>query len=258
MALELEPLRPRDAIAALAARGRQLEPSFAWQDVYAAEHAAMFTVAKSAGYDILDDIFQALLKALSEGITFRDFARQLTPILQAKGWWGRKFETDPLTGERVIAQLGSPRRLELIFGANMRVSYASGHWASFERNKASRPFLRYVAVMDEATRPHHAELHNLVLPVDHPFWATFAAPNGWNCRCTMQSLSQADVDRLIAEGVVLKFEPPATTYRSWTNKRTGEVRSMPVGVDPGWDHNPGQTGHDAAIRSAAEKPRSFL
>ncbi|MCR5855986.1 phage minor head protein [Mesorhizobium sp. J428] len=253
MTITLDPLPPREAIAALARRGARLEESFAWQDVWQETHGEMFTVAKSAGFDILSDIYAALQKALAEGKTFRDFAEELTPVLQAKGWWGRKATFDPLTGEPVMAQLGSVRRLQTIFDTNMRVSYAAGHWASFERNKASRPFLRYVAILDERTRPAHAARHNLVLPIDHPYWNTWAPPCGWNCRCTLQSLSQRDVDRMVAEGVPLKFEPPEDTFRDYVNRRTGEVSRVPDGIDPGWAYNPGKTGHAPALAQAEAK-----
>ncbi|MFH1796276.1 MAG: phage minor head protein [Pseudomonadota bacterium] len=253
MALALTPLPPRDAIAALEARGRRLDPSFAWQDVWQEAHRDMFTVAKSAGFDILDDIYRAIEMALAEGRTFRDFAAELTPLLQAKGWWGRQAVMDPQTGETVTAQLGSVRRLTTIFDVNMRVSYAAGHWANFERNKAARPFLRYVAIRDDRTRPAHWARHNLVLPVDHPYWDTWAPPCGWNCRCTLQSLSARDVERLQAEGEKLFFEPPPDTFRDYVNKRTGEVSRVPDGIDPGWAYNPGKAGHAPAVAQAEAK-----
>lgn len=254
MAIALKPLQPRDAIEALITRGRVLHPSFAWQDVYADLHATMFTVAKSHGHDILEDIFNALLKALEEGRTYREFAAELTPLLQQKGWWGRSRQVNPQTGLAESVQLGSPRRLELIFDANMRVSYAAGHWASFERNKAVRPFLRYVHLEgQEHPRPHHAAWHNTVLPVDHPWWNTHAAPNGWNCHCTLQSLSQRDIDQLQREGEILRFEAPTIETRPWTNKVTGETRYIPEGIDPGWDHNPGNAGFTEMLKRLAEK-----
>ncbi len=251
MAVTLEALPPLEAIAALGRRGKKLDPTFSWQDAWEAEHASMFTVAKSAGFDILADIHEGLQRALGEGKTFRDFARELTPRLQEKGWWGRQIVSDPATGEERPAQLGSTRRLRTIFDTNMRVSYAAGHWESFERNKAARPFLRYVAILDERTRPLHRARHNLVLPVDHPYWDRWAPPCGWNCRCTLQSLSQRDVDRLKREGEDLRFEPPADTFRNFVNKRTGEVSRVPDGIDPGWAYNPGKAGHRAS--SALEK-----
>lgn len=247
MPIRLEPLAPADAIAALEARGRTLDPSFSWQDRYADDHGRAFTVARSVGFDVLGDIYAGLEKALKEGRTIRQFADELTPLLEAKGWWGRKAVVDPRTGLPTIVQLGSPRRLRLIFDVNMRVSYAAGHWASFERNRVARPFLRYVAIMDEETRPTHALHHNLVLPIDHPTWKVWSPPCGWNCRCTLQSLSQSDVDRMRP---MLKFEPPVIDAQPWTNKVTGEVRQIPEGIDPGWDYNPGKAGYRGAINTA--------
>lgn len=253
MTADLTPLPPREALAALLARGGRLAPTFSWQDAWEHDHAAMFTVAKSAGFDILRDIFSALEEALGKGRTFRDFARDLTPVLQAKGWWGRQPALDPETGDTVWSQLGSTRRLTTIFDANMRVSYAAGHWAAFERNKAARPYLRYVCILDERTRPQHRARHNLVLPVDHPYWDTWAPPCGWRCRCTLQQLSQRDVDRLLAKGVPLFFTPPADTYRTFVNRRTGVVSHVPDGIDPGWAYNPGRAGFVAASGEAQAK-----
>lgn len=253
MALKLEPLPPLDAIRALQRRGGRLDPSFSWLNRWQEDHAAMFTVAKSAGFDILELIYEAVKTSLEQGRTLRDFAGELTPLLQEKGWWGRQMVADPVTGEQVVAQLGSTRRLKTIFDVNMRVSYAAGHWASFERNKAGRPYLRYVAILDEVTRPQHAARHNLVLPVDHPYWNHWAPPCGWNCRCTLQSLSQRDVDRLIAQGETLFFEPPPLDMKPFLNKRTGEVIQVPDGIDPGWGYNPGKAGWSAVERALAEK-----
>lgn len=239
----LTPLPPASAIAQLVLRGEELEPTFSWQDAWGEIHARMFTVAKSAGYDILADIQAALVQAISEGQTFEQFAKGLRPLLEAKGWWGRKPAADPETGEVVEVQLGSPRRLRTIFDVNMRVSYATGHWQRFEQSKASRPYLRYLAIMDGRTRPAHAARHNVCLPVDHPWWDTWAPPCGWGCRCTLQSLSERDVDRMRGE---LVFEPPPDTFRTYLNNRTGQVTTVPNGIDPGWAYNPGKAGWQAA------------
>lgn len=255
MVASLKPVAPRDAIDALVTRGQQLAPSFNWQEVYADLHSTMFTVAKSAGFDILEEIYEALQEALKNGETYDHFAKRLVPFLQSRGWWGRKAVINPHTGLSESAQLGSPRRLELIFDANMRVSYAAGHWTSFERNKALRPYIRYVHLEgQEHPRLQHQAWHNIVLPVDHPWWNTHACPNGWNCHCTLQSLSQRDIDRMLAQGTSLKFDPPPIETRAWVNKATGETRYVPVGIDPGWDHNPGKAGFAATLARLATKP----
>lgn len=253
--IRLDALSPTDALASLKRRGEKLDPTFDWTEFWQEDHARAFTVAKSAGFDILQDIFSALQTAVDGGgSTPKDFSRTLRPVLEQKGWWGKKTVIDPATGRPRYVQLGSERRLKTIFEANMRVSYAAGHWASFQRNKLDRPWLRYVALEDGRTRPHHLALHNLVLPVDHPFWNTHAPPNGWGCRCTLQSLSDRDLQRLKDSGVALVFEPPVITTRKWVNRRTGEITYVPDGIDPGWDYNPGQSGYRAALeKGLAEK-----
>ncbi len=250
------PVQPVDAIAALMARGVKLDPSFSWLDVWEALHGTSFTVAKSAGHDVLEDIYRALLQALVEGETFETFSKNLTEVLKAKGWWGKKLVTDPATGETVPVKLGSKKRLELIFDVNMRVSYAAGHWKSFEENRTSRPFLRYVALLDDRTRPLHREHHNLVLPIDHPHWEHWSPPNGWNCRCSLQALTQRDVDSMLAEGIKLKFEPPVVPMRQFVNKRTGEVSEVPEGIDPGWAYNPGKAGYDAIVAAELQRKQA--
>ncbi|MCX7366772.1 MAG: phage minor head protein [Alphaproteobacteria bacterium] len=161
--VELKPLPFREAIAALGRRTGNLKPSDRWTDRMHDEHAGEFTVARSLGYDILGDIEAAMNKALAEGTTLADFSKTLTPVLKAKGWWG-KVESDDGT----VVQLGSQRRLETIFNTNMRTSYAAGRWEQIQRTKADLPYLMYSAVLDKRTRPAHRSWHGTVLHVDDP------------------------------------------------------------------------------------------
>lgn len=222
----LKALPPEEAIAYFRAKGFALAPSVAWQDLWQEAHATAFTVARSAGFDILADVHGAVQKALAEGRTFEQFQRELTPLLQAKGWWGRDAEG---------AQLGSPRRLQIIYDVNMRTARAAGHWAQIQRLKERRPYLRYVAILDGHTRPEHLQWHGLVLPVDDPFWLTHYPPNGWACRCRVQQLSEGDLKRL---GYRVSPSPDIKT-RPWVNPRTGETIDVPEGIDPGWGYNVG-------------------
>lgn len=246
MTARIEPLAPREAVAALLRRGARLDPSFDWREVWQDTHAGAFTVAKSIGFDILQDIFDAVAEALGEGRTLRDFQGRLGPALQAKGWWGKQEVVDPATGDIVEARLGSPRRLKTIFETNLAVSYAQGAWTRFERDKAQRPWLRYVALLDGRARPAHLARHNVCLPVDDPWWDRWAPPCGWGCRCTLQSLSDRDVARLQREGEPLVFSAPPDRMVAWLNKRTGETEEVPAGIDPGWAYNPGKAGLSAA------------
>jgi phage-Barnase-EndoU-ColicinE5/D-RelE like nuclease2 len=46
------------------------------------------------------------------------------------------------------------------------------------------------------------------------------------------------------KGLKVTQNPPEGT-KTITNKRTGEVREVPLGIDPGFDYNPGAAGREA-------------
>lgn len=235
-----------EAIAALRRRGLNFIPSGHWTEVWQEVHQTGFTVAQSAGFDILKDIHTALVRAMAEGRTFDQFRRELTPILQGKGWWGKTERVDPLTGEVREVQLGSPRRLRTIFDVNLRVSAAQGDWQRQQSVKDARPYLRYTALLDNRTRPLHRRWHGTILPQDHPWWETHYPPNGWRCRCKAMSVSADDLE---AEGWTIS-EAPDEGETPWVNPRTGEMLMVPRGVDPGWAYNPGkvdQAAHAAEL-----------
>ena len=95
-------LSPADAIEYFESKGWAI--TWNWRDIADAAHAEAFTVAKAADADVLSSIRERLTEALKGGSTQADFAKNLTPELQALGWWGR------VDG----AQLGSPWRLDTI------------------------------------------------------------------------------------------------------------------------------------------------
>ena len=179
-------------------RKRQ-QPSEGWETVSAAEQQRAFTVAQSAGFNILGDIQDALKRARDEGWSVSQFQDHLEPLLRAKGWWGKAI--DPETGEILKMYpgthnpvvYGSASRLRLIYDTNMATSYGAGRRERQMAVKGAFPYLRYIAVMDGRTRPAHRALHGQVWPVDHPIWDSIYPPNGYRCRCMTQSLTGDDV-----------------------------------------------------------------
>lgn len=232
-----------EAIEALRRRGTNLFPSGHWATVWQEQHHAGFTVARSAGFDVLKDIHGALVDAMEHGTTFADFKRGLIPTLQKKGWWGRTAVMDPETGEERTVQLGSVRRLETIFDVNMRVSFAQGRWEQQQETKDALPYLRYEGILDSRIRPQHRRWHGTILPVDHPWWKTHYPPNGWKCRCDAVAVSKNDLHRF---GWKVSDAPDGGTV-TWVNPATGEVMDVPEGIDPGWAYNPGDTDRVARL-----------
>lgn len=240
MAIEeaLPRLDPVEAIAFFRAKG--FEIGFDWRDVWQDEHARAFTVAKAMSRDLLEDIRAAVDSAIAEGKTLAMFSKELRPRLVSKGWWGRKYQTDPATGTSKVVQLGSPARLRTIYETNLRTSYMAGRWQRIERTKKTLPLLRYVSVMDGRERPEHHAWHGTILPVDDPWWDTHFPPCGWGCRCDSQALNQRIMDR---KGWQVT-EPPKFRERDYVNRRTGEVTRVERGIDPGWSYNVGKASLD--------------
>ncbi|WP_435100819.1 phage head morphogenesis protein [Arhodomonas sp. AD133] len=245
-------------------RDKDLRVGFDHEDVWREEHAHAFTVAKAMQIDLLDDIKASVETALAEGRTYREFARELTPILQRKGWWGRVEQIDPVTGERREVQLGSPRRLKTIYRSNMRSARAAGQWQRVQRHKDTHPYLLYLLGPSEQHRPQHVRWAGTMLPVDHPWWREHYPPNGWGCKCHVRQVSRREAERLERDGVQdpdapqeidgdtglptgrrqdrrlpVRTEPPERDPRQYTNKRTGEAITVDAGVDPAWSSNPG-------------------
>lgn len=241
-------LPPEKALEFFRAKG--LRVSFDWRDMLHEEHDQAFTVAKMMDLDLLADVRQAVERAQAEGWTLKRFRDELRPELQRRGWWGVRTMRDPQTGEERQVQLGSPRRLRIIYDTNLRTSYAAGHWARIAATADRAPFVMYSAILDERTRPMHRLWHGTVLRWDHPWWQTHTPPNGWNCRCTVIQLSKRDLERLGKSG---PDEAPPSAEREWVNPRTGEVLRVPVGVDPGWGYAPGASRREALAQLALEK-----
>ena len=235
-------------------RGKGYATSFAWQDVWQYQHDEAFTVAKMANVDLLKDVRAALDKALAEGQTFHQFKDALMPRLVEAGWWGKADMQDHLTGEVRTVQLGSPRRLRVIFETNMRTAYAAGHWTQIQQTKNDAPFLMYDAIQDAVTRPEHAAWDGLVLRADDPWWQIHYPPNDYGCRCSVIQLSADQASEMSQAG---GDQAPPDQMREYTNPRTGEVSQVPKGVGPGWAYAPGSSRIELFRQELANKQQEF-
>jgi SPP1 gp7 family putative phage head morphogenesis protein len=207
-----------------------------WRDLSAEAYATSFSVAGVRNMEVLQAIRVAIDRAIADGTTLEQFRTELRDIVAR-------------TGLELRGKFGW--RSRIIFETNLRTAYAAGKWAQIERMKSARPYVRYVAVLDNRTRPAHRAWHGTVLPVDHPFWDTHYPPNGWGCRCTVQSLSQRDLARF---GFTITDPAPPTGSlpRSIRGRDGNRIVELPPGIDEGWAHNVGKA--ERAARGGGSLP----
>ncbi|HGB3609751.1 TPA: phage minor head protein [Salmonella enterica subsp. enterica serovar Eastbourne] len=239
-------LEPKEAIAYFRAKGQHI--GWNWYDTAVDVHARSFTVAKAARVDVLTTIQDEVKRAIEQGVSQQEFIDTLAPRLKKLGWWGKQIVVDS-AGNAETVQLGSPRRLALIYNVNTRVAYNVGRYAQLMNSTDTHPFWQYVAVMDSRTRPSHAALNGLVFRYDDPFWKTHYPPNGWNCRCRVRALSQARMDALGLKATQGDKYLTTKKVQAAVDKATGEIIDMDVTTfadgarvmtpDVGWSYNPG-------------------
>jgi hypothetical protein len=116
----------------------------------------------------------------------------------------------------------------------MATSYAAGRYAQLV--EAGFPLWVYRHGASLEPREQHLAWDGLILPPDHPFWATHAPPNGWGCSCRIFGA------RSIAGAKMLGGKPDLKLPDNWQaiDPRTG----APVGIDKGWAYAPGRSVAD--------------
>ena len=141
---------------------------------YAATQA--FTVARIASADLLQDLHAEILKAIEKGSTFYEFREGIDALMGRMGWEGL-----------------SPYRLDNIFRTNVQSAYNHGRYKQQIAIANRRPYWEYDAVNDSYTRPTHAAQDGKIYHYLHPFWNAWYPPNGYRCRCRVNSLSEAEM-----------------------------------------------------------------
>jgi len=134
----------------------------------------MVRVAYVELIDAHNQLKQAALNAIQAGESFNEFRKNI----ELKGFMPK-----------------NPYHLRTNFNTAVNNAHLAGQWVSIEKDKQDYPYLRYLAILDDRTRDEHFALHGIVRHVDDEFWDTHYPPNGWNCRCSVEQLTQEEADR---------------------------------------------------------------
>jgi len=149
-----------------------LPEEFYLLDLNARQYAT--TVSGLASLDQIRTVINLSNKAIESGSTFQDF-------------------------QKAVKESGielSPHHLDNIFRTNIQNAYAHGIWTQQQENKANRPYLKYSSLTDSRVRPSHLALNNIVRGIDDAFWDTHYPPNGFQCRCSVDALTEAQAKKL--------------------------------------------------------------
>jgi uncharacterized protein with gpF-like domain len=220
--------------------------------------------------DVLSDLHTAVVDAMEKGRSFEHFKKNLKPVLQQKGWWGKKEMIDLFTGKTVNAQLGSDRRLKTIYRVNMRSAFQKGR---YERTMASdlHPYMMYRIGSSVHHREQHLSRDGLILPKEDPRWDGHFPPRGWGCKCYTRAVTEARRKQYIDNGiptapnldgtgggnVPAKTQAPPVKYTSYFNERKGTIEQVPEGVDPAFNWHHGKAGNKIALQKLEDSKQNY-
>jgi hypothetical protein len=184
-----------------------------WRDLQGLDYDVAFAVAGAKGA-LLQDMRDAVEKAIEQGTTLQEFRKDFDRIVQSRGW--------SYSGDR-------DWRTNTIYNTNLRTAYEGGRWEQIQQTKAKRPYLQWRHGGSRDPRPLHIALDRKVFSLDDPFWQTMGNPPvGYGCLCQVFALSDRDVERL---GLKVEKAPAIGT----------EYKGIPVEPDPGWGGGHGRS-----------------
>jgi SPP1 gp7 family putative phage head morphogenesis protein len=152
------PDRYAEAIAWFRNRVPMTDEEFAALDV--AERQKAFTVAGVTQARPIQEIFNAIDRAIADGTTLDDFKDEVGAQLE-ESWGGP-----------------DPSRVETVFRTNTMSAYNGARSAIFSDPvvREARPYLQFHAVEDSRTSDICEALDGKVLPADDPFWQRHTPP----------------------------------------------------------------------------------
>lgn len=120
-----------------------------------------------------------LQRTLDTGSTLRDFSRAINEQSITLG----------------IAP-ADPSYLENVYRTNVASAYGAGRWQQMNDPdvRVARPYRQWFTARDNRVRAEHAVMQGLVWRADNPAFDVIAPPAGFQCRCSLVTLSQEELE----------------------------------------------------------------
>lgn len=174
-----------------------------------------FTVAEALSFEMLDAVKEQMSRSIVEGEDVRKFRERIRETFADNGW-----------------ETPAPHRLENVFRTNVMGAYGEARFET-QRQPAvieRRPYLMWVSVLDDRTRPNHAAAHGKMMRADDPAWDDVRPPAGYQCRCMLRSLTLEDAEE--RQGAAIRY------IRDPKNDALPDAYNVVDGADPVWDDLP--------------------
>jgi len=113
--------------------------------------------------------------------TFQNIKDTQALTMDSKGYI-RSF-SEFLPDARKLYDIYNVNWLDAEYNTTISLADSAAKWQQYEADAGTLPYLEYQAVMDSNTRPEHASMNGILLPVNDSFWNSNMPPNGWRCRC---------------------------------------------------------------------------
>lgn len=220
-------------------RRKLVLPSERWDDILRDQHDKAFIVAGATKADLVADLKGSIQKVIDEGKSIQWFRENFAQIVQKYGW--ADFTGSDTPG-------GVAWRTRTIYTTNLKTSYAAGRYAQMTDPDVlrARPYWRYRHRTIENPRLEHKSWNDLVLPAQHPWFNTHYAPNGFGCNCIIDAINER---QLRALGKTSVDQPPNDGTYEHVVRATGELHTLPKGVQYGWDYTPGRSATEEALQA---------
>lgn len=188
-----------------------------------------FSVSHYASAEVLNQFLRELVNAVEDGTTYDTFLENMNTFLERNGYTAV-----------------NPWHASVIFETNVQTAYNAGHYETMQKAKKYRPYWQYKTAGDGRVRETHAAMQDKVYAADDPIWNVWYPPNGYRCRCTVVSLTEAQVRRM---GLEVSTKPPTSLT---------EYGDIPVFPDKGFSNNPATTPWKPDMSEFDETLKSIL
>ena len=196
-------------------------PTATYKDLEQEMYSRAFVVAGAMTTEIVSDFYQVMVDVLEKGLDKQYFEKEFNNIVNKHGW---------------SYHGNAGWRSDVIMDTNISAAYNAGKMKQDMDPILieAYPYWQYKTRGDLLVRPEHGVWNNYAARYDDPIWKIVYPPNGYNCRCEVETLDEDAYNALPKK--FKKF--PELEYYEEFNKETGLMETRIKGINRGFETSP--------------------